>query len=138
MREIPSLSNQTVMIQIRRNLVDRMLGDVEQGRGNADELVRTMVLEPVELNWDTYERLTRISPMHVGLFRNQSVRINDQLMAPKWQGIGSAWFFIMQTANYLFKKRILKILAHHLVFEERVVITAMYDNTIDQFAKGNR
>jgi hypothetical protein len=132
----PILSNQTVMVQIRRNIVDDMLGALESGQGNVDEFLRFLVLEPVDINWDTYERLTRVVPVHVGFGRQQVFRIDAHLEKPKWRGLRSAWQYIKERINHHFEKMVIRLLRDHLVMEYKVATTAIHQRTLESFKKG--
>jgi hypothetical protein len=117
------LSNQTVLTQIRRNLTDRMLGQIERGEDHADEFMRFLALEPVQLNWDIYERLTRALPMRMAMGRVPHIRINFHNPKPVLRsgGFHDRWIFLKEKIRFRIKEIFLKWLSQHLVYETQPV-----------------
>jgi hypothetical protein len=117
------LSNQTVLNQIRRNLTDQMLGQIERGENHSDEFMRFLALEPVQLNWDIYERLTRAVPMRMGMGRIPQWRIQFHNPIPVLRsgGFHDRWLFFKEKIRFRVKAVFLKWLSQHLVYETQPV-----------------
>ena len=115
------INNRIVMRQIRKNLLDRFLSEAESGDGRFDEFVRFVALEPVEINEDVFERISRLTEKTIGFGRIPSVRIGPIIPKPQFGGFGfgSVLKYIKQVLVSALSRVFRKMLIRLLIIEER-------------------
>lgn|GEM_PF-1801666 len=129
-----SLSNKTVMIQIQKSILDRLMSDVERGIRQPDELIRFLAVEDVYINWDVYERLTRIAPVRAGLVNQPVISLDFHNPKPSMRVTSKAELknFIRQMARYFIVKLIRPVLERVIKIDQKVSIVTTLDVAIGQ------
>ncbi len=129
-----SLSNKTVMIQIQKSILDRLMSEVENGKRQPDELFRFLAVEDVYINWDVYERITRLAPIRAGLINQPTIRFDFHNPRPKLKSRSKADMkdFLRQAVRFIVVRILRPILERVIKIEHRVSIVAVSDVVIGQ------
>jgi hypothetical protein len=126
-----TIPHQTIMRQVRRNLVTELLDHADKGPRQRNELLQFLAFEPVELTEDVYNRLAHLQTTAVLFGRMRQPVISNENPKPIFNSLSPRDLrsYAKQWCRYLFMKVFLKGLHRGLLMQDE--LRAMQMATFD-------